>query len=786
LWQKDPKVVWVGTGEANSRNSSSWGNGVYRSLDGGGTWKHVGLEATSAIARVVTDPADSNVAYVAALGRLWGSNPERGVFKTSDGGRTWSHVLEVDDKTGAVDLVMDPRDPKTLYAAMYSRLRLPWAFRSGSATGGIFRTRDGGRSWTKLEGLPARTGRIGLDVYRKNPDVIYAVVESDEGGQIASFEEKSRAGGVFRSDDRGEHWKRLSPFAPRPFYFSQIRVQPDDSTRVYLLGTELWVSDDGGLTFRANGGRNVHPDNHAMWIDPAHGRHVVLGTDGGVYVSHDRADTWDFLNNLATGEFYDLAVGMNDPYTICGGLQDNQSWCGPSRTRLTIESFSDEPGNQGILNDHWFCLGGGDGFHVAIDPTDANIVYYESQGGYLNRLHLDTGQERNLRPAAREGQPAFRFNWNTPFLISPHDPKVLWMGGNHVFRLEDRGNRWSLASPDLTTKNPDRMVTAGSAAETYCTIVSLAESPRKAGLLWAGTDDGKVWVRRGAETEWADVTGALRGAAGFYVACIEPSHHADGTAYVAIDPHRSNRVEPLLLRTTDFGRSFTSIAGDLPRRATVKVVREDLENPDLLFAGTEFGLYASLDGGLHWTRLKENLPMVAVDDLIIHPRERDLVVGTHGRSVYVLDDISPLEQWKPSAMDAPVTFFAPRPATAWYGRGISGIWGQRPFTAANPTFGARLDYYVPRETGDGVSITVADSAGHTIRRLTGPGSPGFHRVIWNLQGEPQQKIDRPEWNNQPLFLRAGTYTVSLKLGDRDPIKRTLVLRSAPGAEPVLE
>ncbi|MBI5710829.1 MAG: hypothetical protein HZC42_11080 [Candidatus Eisenbacteria bacterium] len=783
VWQKNPDVVWAGSGEANGRNSSSWGNGVYRSLDGGGTWEHLGLDATRHIARVVTDPRDSATVYVAALGRLWGENPERGVFKTRDGGRSWSQVLKVDARTGAVDLVMDPADPNTLYAAMYARRRTPWSFRSGGASGGIFRTTDGGRSWTRLtQGLPAETGRIGLDVYRKDPRVVYAVIESDEGGHLDEFEEKSRVGGVFRSDDRGEHWRRLAPYTPRPFYFSQIRVQPDDSTRVYLLGTDLWISDDGGATFRAGGARNLHPDCHAMWIAPSNGDHVMLGTDGGLFVSEDRARTWDFVNNLAIGEFYNVAVDSRDPYFICGGLQDNQTWCGPSRTHSEPDPFLGEPQHNGILNDQWFCLGGGDGFHVAIDPTDPDIVYYESQGGHLRRMDLASGKQRNLRPSNKEGEPRFRFNWNTPFAISPHDPAVLWVGGNHLFRLTGRGDRWELASPDLTTRDPDRMATGGSSAETHCTIVALAESPLKAGLVWVGTDDGRVWMTPDGGRTWNDLTQNLRGVPpGLYMSRIEASHHDANTAYLVVDGHRTDDTHAYLLATRDGGRSWSSIAGDLPPDGPVKVLREDLANPDLLFAGTEFGIFVTLDGGRHWAKLGDGLPTVAVDDIVIHPRERDLVIGTHGRSVWVLDDITPLEQWSAAVTAEPVSFFAPRAATAFLTREMSGVWGQRMFSAKNPAFGACLDYYVKENTGDAVSLELSDSTGQVVRKLSGPGTPGLHRVTWDLQaGEPWERMPRPEWTNQPAFVRPGSYTVKLRYGTRQALERKLQVQVAPG------
>lgn len=782
VWQKNPDVVWVGTGEANSRNSSSWGDGVYRSLDGGDTWRNMGLGATRHVARVVIDPEDSATVYVAALGKLWADSPERGVYKTTDAGRTWQLVLRGDNTTGAVDLVMDASDHRTLYAAMYRRRRSPWSYVSGGPSGGVFRTRDGGHSWTRLGQLPGAPGRIGLDIYRKNPRVVYAVVESDSGGRLSAFESRSRTGGVFRSDDRGDHWTRLSPYVPRAFYFSQIRVQPDDSTRIYLLGVDTWVSDDGGRTFRAGGAANLHPDGHAMWIDPHDAQHVMLGTDGGVYISDDRAGHWEFVNNLAIGEFYDIALDDQDPYRICGGLQDNQSWCGPSRTRSEPDPFLGPPEHNGISNADWFCLGGGDGFHVAIDRTRPELVYWESQGGEIERTNLITGKVRSLRPANREGQPAYRFNWNSPFQISPHDPSVLWLGGNRVFKLTDHGDRWEAASPDLTTRDPEKMTSGGSGAETYCTIVSLAESPHTRGVVWAGTDDGKVWVTRDGGTHWDDVSTHLAGVPkGLYVSRVEPSHHDAGTAYVSIDGHRSDDTRPYLLVTRDFGQTFRSIAGDLPREWPVLVVREDPVRRELLFAGTENGMFASMDAGAHWERLDHGLPTVAVDDIAIQPRERDLVIGTHGRSVYVMDDIGALEHWTADVPRHDVTFFPPRGATAFLVRDQSGVWGSRMFTAKNPPFGAYFDYYIAKDTGEGVQIAVSDSAGHAVRSLSGPGTPGLHRVAWDLQaGEPTQRLGRPEWNNQALFVPPGRYRVKLTYGERKPLEQTVDVRVAPG------
>ena len=776
-------IVWVGTGESNGRNSSSWGNGVYRSTDGGASFEHLGLAETHDIPALAVDPRDPDVCYVAAQGHLWGANEERGVYKTIDGGTTWRGVLTIDADTGACDVVLDPLDPDTVYAAMYMRRRSPWSFQSGGPQGGIFRSTDGGDSFTKLtEGLPGQTGRIGLAIFPGDPRVLYAVVESDEGGWVGSpFTNRMRAGGVFRTDDRGETWVRTSDFNPRAFYFSRIRVDPADADRVYLLGWGLYVSDDGGKTFRAGSAKVVHVDFHAMVIDPDDTDHLLVGTDGGLYVSYDRGSTWDFHDHMAVGQFYNIAVDMSDPYRVGGGLQDNGTWIGPSQTITNVtEPHMGREG--GITNHDWQFIWGGDGFHVAFDPTDPDIVYAESQGGWIGRVHLDSGIHRTLRPAAKEGRPRFRFNWNAPFFISPHNPTTLYLGGNHVFKLTDRGDRWQMISDDLSSRDLEKIIAVGSQAETAGTVVALAESPLQKGLLWAGTDDGLIHVTADDGGSWTDVTPAE--VDGLYVSKIEPSSHDADTAYAAIDGHRSDVFEPILLMTADRGRTWSSIAGDLPAGQPPKVVREDPGNPDVLYVGTERGAYVTIDRGTHWIRLNnESLPTVSVDDLAVHTREHDLIAGTHGRSIYILDDVSALSQLTPEIVQSEFHLFEPRPAKPRYHLPYGGLWSDRMFIASNPPMGAVISYWVREYTSDEVSISIsapgapgAPGSGYVVKTLTGAGRPGFNRVVWDLQPEKEQRLGNPD--DLPEFVAPGLYEVSASYGDHTK-KTTVEVLPAP-------
>jgi photosystem II stability/assembly factor-like uncharacterized protein len=776
----DPNIVWVGTGEANGRNSSSWGNGVYRSADGGGRWTHLGLDDTQTISRVVVHPSDPNTAWVAAMGHLWGHNAQRGVFRTTDGGRTWTPSLQLDDRTGCTDLVIDPSNPQVLYAAMYHRLRRPWSFVSGGGQGGIYKSADGGRSWSRLtNGLPAETGRIGLDVHRDNPRIVYAVIESDAGGSSSIDDFLSRAGGVFRSDDAGATWTRVNPLAPRAFYFSQIRVDPKDAQRVYVLGFLLHVSDDGGRTFRDDGAKAVHVDHHALWIDPADSNRLLLGNDGGLYASYNRSGTWDFFNNMAVGEFYRIAVDMSTPYRIGGELQDNFSWIGTSATR--------SPDGIGLAD--WRSLGGGDGFSVIFDPTDRDIVYAESQEAYAFRLNLRTGQRRSIRPMQKEGGPAFRFHWNAPLILSPQDPTVLFLGGNVVFRLTERGDRWRSISPDLSTQDPSRILTVGSGAENYGTVYTLAASARQPGLLWAGTDDGRLWLTDDAMAEtprWTDLTAGLvkadKRVGGLWISRIEASPHDADTAFVAVDGHTSDLFAPLGFMTTARGRTWTSITGDLPDGGPVKVVRQDVRNPSLLFAGTEFGLFASFDRGARWTKLDAGLPTVAVDDLVIHPRDFDLVIGTHGRSIYVLDDIRPLQEFTAEVAAKDLHLFSLRPTAQFHLLPEGARWTPRIFKADNPPFGVIVQYHVREHTGGQASLTITDATGRTVRSMQGPAVPGINRVVWDMQPDKDPLWDFPTPSGQPRLVRPGQYTIAVSLEGRTE-KQTVTLTAEEGWQP---
>jgi photosystem II stability/assembly factor-like uncharacterized protein len=778
----DPKVVWAGSGEPNDRNSSGWGDGVYRSADAGGTWTHVGLSGSKAIARIVPHPADANAAYACAVGDVWNDSPERGLYKTTDAGKTWKAVLQapVPDQAvvGCADAAIDAKSPDTVYAALYARRRTPWSFTAGPDAsggrdaGGLFRSTDGGATWKKLAGgLPGATGRIGLSVHEKDPAIVYAVVQSDEAGSQNIDEVMSRRGGVFRSTDRGETWTRQSGLTPRPFYFSQVRVDPDNDQRVYVLGFMLHVSEDGGRTWREDRFRKVHPDCHALAVDPRNPKRVLLGTDGGVYQSYDQAATWLHVNTVALGEFYRIGLDGSTPYRICGGLQDNLNWLGPSATRT----------KDGIVHADWINIEGGDGFYCVFDPDEPGIVYAESQGGSLHRMDLRSGTVKNLRPDPPEGQPAFRFHWSAPLVGSAHARGTMFLAGNRVFELTNRGETWKPISPDLSTRNLDRILATGSGAETYGVVFALAESPRTPGLLWAGTDDGKLWITENGGGTWTDLTAGLPAPAkGQWIANLEPGHADDNVCYLVVSAFRSGTYAPLVYRTADRGKTWQSVAGNLPSTWPARVVRESSANPGLLFAGTELGLYASFDRGASWMAFG-GLPPAPVDDIRIHPVTRDLVVATHGRSLFVVDDIGPLEQLTPEVQGKAAHLFAVPAALGYTPLPGWSDWsgGAGIFRGANPPVGATFTVWVRAFTGETVSFAVKNKAGQPVANLSSPGVPGVSRVTWNLK--PTSDVMTDYGSGGSKFVPPGEYEVTMTAGAVSE-SRTFRVTLAPGVE----
>jgi photosystem II stability/assembly factor-like uncharacterized protein len=726
--QSEPDVVWVGTGEANNRQSSSWGNGVYKSSDGGETWTSMGLKDSHHIPRIVIHPSNANVVYVAALGHLWGPNEERGVFKTTDGGKTWNKVLYIDADTGVTDLAMDPMNPDTLYAATYQRRRTPFGFNGGGPGSGIYRTTDGGATWKKLgNGLPkTEMGRIALDVYRRNGNIVYALVESESSG-------------IYRSDDKGETWVKMSNTDPRPMYFSQVRIDPNNDQRIWIAGVNMGFSEDGGKTFSTNRVSRIHVDFHAIWIDPSDSNNMIVGCDGGIHFSHDAGRSWDSRDNIAIGQFYEISYDMDKPYKVCGGLQDNNSWCGPAASL----------NNRGIANDEWYTVQGGDGFYARVDPVEPWIVYAESQDGNLGRRDLRTHEVKSIRPREDDDKtPRYRFQWNTPLVISQHDRKTLYYGGNYVFKSTDQGDNWKRISPDVTSgvdrktlsimgrKVEDRtMLSRNDGVASFPTITTLSESPVRAGILWAGTDDGNLQVSRDGET-WKNVANNVPGVPkGTYVSRVLASEGDPGTAYVAFDGHRSNDFNIYLFKTTDYGETWKPITKGIPNnQGILHVIREHPKNPNLLFAGGEFGLYISFDRGENWQELKNNLPRVPVDDIQIHPRENDLILATHGRSVWILDSISGLEQMTATVSDSPLRVFDVRPATMWRLARKRDFDGFETFWGANPPNGAIIDFWTKSkpDTKD-VKITIADASGKQVATIK-PESliAGMNRVVWNL------------------------------------------------------
>ncbi|MBI3982583.1 MAG: hypothetical protein HY337_06705 [Gemmatimonadetes bacterium] len=779
----DHNVLWLGSGEGDPRNSASFGNGVYRSTDGGKSWTHLGLDNTERIKRIEVDPRDPDVAYVCALGHAWGGNDERGVFRTTDGGKTWQKVLFVDRDTGCSDIAMDAANPRVLYAGMWTFRRRPWRFDDSGEKTALHRTTDGGATWTKLtNGLPkGPMARIGVATSRSHPATAYLVTETKTEGVL------------FRSDDRGESWRKVHDDPNinfRPFYYSDIRVDPNDPNTVWSLSGGLYKSTDGGATFRSVG-RGVHGDHQAMWIDPMNSDRVLSGSDGGYQVSYDGGTNWEVINNVVLSQFYHVFYDMRAPYYVCGGLQDNGNWCGPSAV----------PYSEGIRKDDWFTVSGGDGFYAVPIPTEPHLVYSNSQGGNIVLTDTRTGASRSLHPypnrvgSAGDGiaEHKYRYNWDSPIHLSPHAPGTVYFGGNVLFKSTNYGQSWEAISPDLTTNDKSKQQSSGgaiyvdnTAAEFHSTILTIAESPVRAGVIWVGTDDGNIQVTQDGGRTWANVVGNIRGLPlASWVARIEASPHDAGTAYVAVDRHRDDDFTPHVFKTADYGRTWTSLRGNLPLMGYAQVVREDPVVRNLLFVGTELGIFASWDGGQRWASLRNNLPPVSVRDIKVHPRDHDLIVGTHGRGVFILDDITALRQVA-QAMQADAYLFDVRPATRWMVWGRDASLGAKTFAAENPPYGALITYYVKTDPKDPVVITISERGGRPIRELRRTDvKAGVNRLAWDLRYDgprPAQSQGQQAggggggggFGGAGVTVVPGEYTVTLRAAGRDLTKSVRV------------
>lgn len=757
--QSHPDIVWVGTGEATCRNSVTIGDGVYKSTDSGKTWKNMGLAETRHISRIVINPGDPNIVYVAAMGHLWGPNADRGLYKTTDGGKTWRNALFVNENTGFADLAIDPSDSLILYAAAYEHRRLPYYFSSGGPGSGIYKTADGGETWTRLtKDLPEGImGRIGLDVSRSCPGVIYALIEHKDGG-------------IWRSENRGESWKRMCDYVTfkrvntRPFYYSHIRVDPTDDKVVYVLSTGLHVSTDMGQKFRPIGA-GIHPDHHALWINPSNPLHLIEGNDGGVDISYDGGKIWLPIQSMDLAEVYQIGFDMRRPYYVYCGLQDNGSWAGPSATTDAT----------GIANDDWVAIGGGDGFFAQPDPNDPNTVYSNWQMNNLYRYDWRIGRSKNIRPAAPLNEPPYRFNWSSPIHISPHDSNTVYIGGNYLFRTQDRGLSWEIISPDLTTNDPQKQKDSGgpitpdnSGAEIHCTITTIAESPVEQGVIWCGTDDGNLQVTRDSGKTWKNVVVNITGLPPrTWCSRVEASHFEAGAAYAAFDGHRTDDYSTYVLKTTDFGKTWKSIKSNLPF-GWVHVIREDLRNKNLLFVGTEFGIFASLDGGLSWFSLKNDLPTTAVHDIAVHPRENDLIIGTHGRGIWILDNISFLQEMSPEVIASDVYLFSIRQATAWLMSSQRESFSKPVFSTKNPSYGMAITAYIKTKSKEKPKVSFISKENETVFELNLSVKEGIQREYWNLQTAPKtkdgKKITPPATGFLALpLVSPGEYTVELNV-----------------------
>jgi photosystem II stability/assembly factor-like uncharacterized protein len=733
----DKNVIYVGTGEGNPRNNASVGDGMYKSIDGGDHWTHIGLEKSDKIARLVVDARNPDVVYACVLGREWGANEDRGVYKTTDGGASWKKVLYVDSQTSCSDISADPANSNIVYAGMYTYRRWAWHLESGAGNTAVYKSVNGGATWErlsgadKLNGLPRKAmDRIGVAVAPSDPDIVYVISETKDEGEL------------WRTEDGGKTWRTVNRDPNinfRPFYYADIRVDPRNPNRVFALSGGLYFSEDGGLNFRTIA-RDVHGDHQAMWIDPVDPRYILSGSDGGWQVSRDGGKNWDVVNTFPFTQFYHINYDLQSPYRVCGGLQDNGNWCGASN------SLS----GQGIRTDDWYTVSGGDGFFTVPVLDKPWLVFSNSQGGMLNITDTRSGAQKTIYPYPnRVGSVGdamighkYRFNWNSPIALSPQNPAVAYFGGNVLFKSTNYGLKWDVISPDLTTNDPRKQQSSGgeivvdnTAAEFHSTLLSIAPSPLDGNVIWTGSDDGNVQVTRDGGTSWTNVFVNVPGLKpNAWIATVEASHFDAGTAYVTADHHQDDDYAPYVYVTTDFGRTWKSIRGDLPDKAWwTHVVREDPKNRNLLYVGTEAGVWASWDRGAHWVSLRGDLPVTPVRDIQVHPRDNDLLVATHGRGLYILDDLTAIQgiaETQARAQEAEL--FDIRPATRWNLWSKDGNLGQRKWAGDNPPNGAIISYYLREQPAGEVNIEIADASGRVVRRFNRVmDEAGVNRITWD-------------------------------------------------------
>jgi photosystem II stability/assembly factor-like uncharacterized protein len=797
--QVDTNLVWVGTGERANRQSSSWGDGVYKSTDGGTTWTNMGLRDSHHIGRIALHPTNPNIVFVAAMGHLWGPNEQRGLYMSADGGANWTRVLEGDDNTGVVDAAIDPSDPNVMYAAKYQRRRRPYGFHGGGPGSGLFKSTDGGRTWRELtNGLPAGDcGRIGISVYRSNPNIVYISLE--QGWRYnASTAYGERRAGIYRSEDKGESWMHMSDWNPRPMYASQPLVDPNDDQRIYMLNSYSF-SDDGGKTFERPR-QSLHGDDRLVWVDPHDSRHVMKADDGGLGISYDRGLTWLYATNLPVSQFYRVSADMREPYWVYGGLQDNGSWMGPSATY-----FSD-----GIRLEDWFRTGGGDGFVNLVDTTDNATLYTESQYLGLSRIDLQSGARQWIRPDSPRGAIGARRNWDAwgpglpepelgnamapanwdgPFIISAHDNNTLYAGTNQLWKSTDRGDSWKSLG-DLTTgvnrrellimgqRPHDSTLSLDDGIPYYPTLSVVAESPMRQGLLYIGTDDGNLQVSLDDGANWENAVSRVPGLpTSSWISGLEASRFDEGTVYLVVNNYRNNDLANYLYRSRDYGQTWTSIVGDLPSERVLRTVREDPRNPTVLYVGAELGLFYSNDDGEHWVELKGNMPTMAFNDLMVHPRDNDLILGTHSRGIWILDNANALQELTADVLSSDAHLFSIEPIQMIRYRGAAGHTGDMIFRGQNPPAGAIIDYYLKdRPNAAEVTLTVYDQSRKEVNRLRTSNRVGVNRVVWNLHHANIGLPGDDGVNRAPAgpWVMPGEYSVVLQVGDQRLAQRVTV------------